>query len=160
MEIRHLKTFVSIVKCGGFTHAADVLGYAQSTVTAHIHELENELKKPLFDRIGKKVILNETGKILFPKAMEIINLEKQARDINNDEELSGDISIGAPETLLTYKLPTLLKKMKLQYPKVNIQIKHLQPHTLKYELKNGNIDLALVLEQENENELSYHKLTK
>lgn len=45
MEIRHLQTFITIVELEGFTKAADYLGYAQSTITAHIQILENELGK-------------------------------------------------------------------------------------------------------------------
>ncbi|MGG3452226.1 LysR family transcriptional regulator [Domibacillus aminovorans] len=61
MEIRHLITFKAIVDMGGFTRAATYLGYAQSTVTAHIQALEQEMGAPLFDRIGKKVQLTEVG---------------------------------------------------------------------------------------------------
>lgn len=54
MEIRHLKTFKTIVDIGGFTRLADYLGYAQSTVTSHVQAIEQELRKPLFYRLGKK----------------------------------------------------------------------------------------------------------
>lgn len=54
MEMRHVKTFCAIVKYGSFSKAAHALGYAQSTVTAHIKALENDLNIPLFDRLGKK----------------------------------------------------------------------------------------------------------
>lgn len=53
MEMRHVKTFCAIVKYGSFSKAAHALGYAQSTVTAHIKALENDLNIPLFDRLGK-----------------------------------------------------------------------------------------------------------
>ena len=53
MEMRHVKTFCAIVKYGGFSKAAHALGYAQSTVTAHMKALENDLHIPLFDRLGK-----------------------------------------------------------------------------------------------------------
>jgi len=43
MEIRHLKTFKTIVELGGYTRAADYLGYAQSTVTGHIQAIEQEM---------------------------------------------------------------------------------------------------------------------
>lgn len=62
MEIRHLVTFITIVEHEGFTKAAEHLGYAQSTITLHIKALEEEINYPLFDRIGKRVILTETGK--------------------------------------------------------------------------------------------------
>ncbi|WP_347836300.1 LysR family transcriptional regulator [Gracilibacillus sp. JCM 18860] len=54
MELRHLITFRTIIDVGGFKKAAEQLGYAQSSITAHIKELEKELGYPLFDRLGKK----------------------------------------------------------------------------------------------------------
>ncbi len=58
MELRHLVTFKSILDLGGFTKAAENLGYAQSTVTMHIQALEEQVGAPLFDRLGKKVVLS------------------------------------------------------------------------------------------------------
>ena len=57
MEMRHVKTFCAIVKYGNFS--AHALGYAQSTVTAHMKALENDLHIPLFDRLGKKCYLQK-----------------------------------------------------------------------------------------------------
>jgi len=59
MEMRHVKTFCAIVKYGNFSKAAHALGYAQSTVTAHIKSLESDLNIPLFDRLGKKYFLQK-----------------------------------------------------------------------------------------------------
>lgn len=65
MEIRHLQTFVTVVDKNGFTKAADHLGYAQSTITAHIQTLEDELGQPLFDRLGKKIKGRENGNCMW-----------------------------------------------------------------------------------------------
>lgn len=59
MEMRHVKTFCAIVKYGSFSKAAQALGYAQSTITAHMKALENDLHLPLFDRLGKKFFLQK-----------------------------------------------------------------------------------------------------
>jgi DNA-binding transcriptional LysR family regulator len=61
MELRHLLTFKTIIDQGGFKKAAEELGYAQSTVTTHIKELEEELNQPLFDRLSKNTLLNRSG---------------------------------------------------------------------------------------------------
>ena len=50
MEIKNICTFVKAAELGNFTKAAQELGYAQSTVTAQIRQLENELHVNLFDR--------------------------------------------------------------------------------------------------------------
>ena len=65
MEIRNIESFLSIVQHKTFTKAAEELGYAQSTITMQIHQLEEELNAKLFDRIGRSVYLTDFGENLF-----------------------------------------------------------------------------------------------
>ena len=61
MEIRNVKTFIKVAELGNFSRAAAELGYAQSTVTAQIKALEQELAVALFQRNGKRVTLSAAG---------------------------------------------------------------------------------------------------
>lgn len=149
MELRHLTTFKTIVEKGGFKKAAEHLGYAQSSVTTHIKELEETLKKPLFDRLGKKVVLTHSGQQFLPYAIKIIELYSQARDaLNTEDEPAGDLTIGASESLTICRVPSILLDYKKKYPKVNLSLKSLDHHDMTLNLKNGDIDLALVLERD------------
>lgn len=149
MELRHLTTFKSIVEKGGFKKAAEQLGYAQSSVTTHIKELEEELGKPLFDRLGKKVILTQYGQQFLPYAIKIIDLYSQAKDtLNRDDEPTGDLTVGASESLTVCRIPSILLDYKKQYPKVNLSLKSLDHNDITSSLKNGDIDLALVVERD------------
>lgn len=149
MDIRHLKTFKTIVDVGGFMKAADHLGYAQSTVTGHIRAIEQELGQPLFDRLGKNMILTETGKHLLPYANEIIALMDKVVQLPSDEEkMTGEIVIGASESLITtYRLPPILRIYKKRYPKVQIVLKPLTSGDLLEELKQGKTDLAFLMDR-------------
>ena len=64
MTIIQLETFLKIAETGNFTTAANMLGYAQSTVTTQIKQLEEELGCLLFDRLGKTVVLTQEGERL------------------------------------------------------------------------------------------------
>lgn len=153
MEIRHLKTFKTIVEAGGFTRAAEHLGYSQSTVTLHIKAIEDELNEPLFHRIGKKVFLTETGEHLMPYANEMLNLYKQIKDVPSiNGEISGKVVISAPEVLLTYRLPPIIKAFKTKYPKVDVQLKHLPVGSLKEQIISEEIDIAFILDMEQNTE--------
>ena len=57
MTIIQLGTFLKIAETGNFTAAANLLGYAQSTVTTQIKQLEAELNCLLFERLGKSITL-------------------------------------------------------------------------------------------------------
>jgi DNA-binding transcriptional LysR family regulator len=147
MEIRHLITFKTVVDVGGFTRAADHLGYAQSTVTAHIQALEQELGTPLFDRIGKKVLLTEVGNQFLLHASEMIQLYYKAKDVSAlTNQPAGELRIGAPESLTIYRLPAIIQSFRKQYPKVNIIIKSGSCRSLWEELRRGELDIAFLLQ--------------
>ena len=64
MNNTQLETFLKIVETGNFTSAANMLGYAQSTVTTQIKQLEEELGCLLFERLGKSLTLTPEGEKL------------------------------------------------------------------------------------------------
>lgn len=147
MEIRHLQTFIAIVEQGGFTKAAEHLGYAQSTITAHIQILEDEIGEPLFNRLGKKVILTHTGKKLVSYAKSMLEVYAKIKEIAVEEkEVSGDLIIGVSESLTIYRLGTILKEYKKNYPRVNLILKSAKCSDLRQKLYNGQIDMMLTIE--------------
>jgi len=147
VEIRHLQTFITIVELEGFTKAAEHLGYAQSTITAHIQILENELGEPLFDRLGKKIVLTNVGKNLVPHAKQMLNIYKDIKNINSDgNDVAGDLIIGAAESLSIYRLGKILKNYKKSFPKVNIILKNSICSDLRSKLHSGELDLIFTIE--------------
>ncbi|WP_433959223.1 LysR family transcriptional regulator [Cytobacillus horneckiae] len=146
MELRHLITLKTIVEKGGFKKAAEHLGYAQSSVTNHIKELEEEVGKPLFDRLGKKVLLTHYGEHFLPYAVKIIDLYSQA--LNTNDEPTGELTIGISESLTIRRIPSILLEYKKLYPKVNLSLKSIDNYNVASSLQNGDIDLALILEKD------------
>ncbi|MDS0524322.1 LysR family transcriptional regulator [Clostridium sp. SHJSY1] len=149
MEIRHLLTFITIVELGGFTKAANNLGYAQSTITSHIQILENELGEALFDRLGKKVVLTSVGKSLVPHAKQILKSYKEIKNLTSQQdEVYGDLIIGAGESLSIYRLGKILKEYKEKFPKVNIILRNSICSDLRNKLHKGEVDLIFTIEPE------------
>lgn len=146
MELRHLITLKTIVEKGGFKKAAEHLGYAQSSITTHIKELEAELGKPIFDRLGKKVMLTHFGQQFFPYALKIIDLYNQA--LTTDDEPNGNLILGISESLMIGRVPNLLVEYRNLYPDVNLSLKSLDYLDIWDCLHTGEIDLAIVLERD------------
>lgn len=147
MEIRHLQTFITIVELEGFTKAAEHLGYAQSTITSHIQILENELGESLFDRLGKKIVLTNLGKELVPYAKQMLHVYKEIKNITSEQNgVSGDLIVGAGESLTIYRLGKILKEYKKSFPKVNIILKDSICSELKSKLQSGELDIILTIE--------------
>ena len=149
MEIRHLQTFITIAELGSFTKAAAYLGYAQSTITAHIQILENELGENLFDRLGKKIVVTNMGKELVPYATQMLDIYKEIKNITSDSKsVSGDLVIGAGESLSVYRLGKILKEYKKNFPKVNIILKNSTCSDLRRRLYAGEMDIVFTIEPE------------
>ncbi|ENQ3107467.1 DNA-binding transcriptional regulator, LysR family [Bacillus sp. 491mf] len=144
MELRHLKTFIIVAESGGFTRAGERLGYTQSTITNHIQSLEEEIGSPLFDRLGKKVVLTEVGKHMLSYAQKILALSNEALESSQlNGKPSGTIRIGANESLMIYRLPVILYEFKKKYPHVHIILQPSESQELHNELKSGKFDFAL-----------------
>ncbi|SDN63970.1 LysR family transcriptional regulator [Alkalicoccus daliensis] len=147
MELRHLITFKTIVETGGFKKAADELGYVQSSVTSHMKELEKELGYPLFDRLGKKVVLTETGERYLPYAKDIINLHLKSKEVIKEDNVpAGELTIGVSESLMIYWLPAIIKDFMVRYPEVKLTLKSLDYENLAAQFKKGEIDAAVLVE--------------
>ncbi|HHK5550704.1 LysR family transcriptional regulator [Bacillus anthracis] len=146
MEMRHVKTFCAIVKYGGFSKAAHALGYAQSTVTAHMKALENDLHIPLFDRLGKKVLLTKAGHQFHPYALELLAIYEKAQEIpQNTDQLEGTLSITSNESLAVYRLPQLLRTYKQKNPKINIVLETNTNEQALQKLREGETDVVFII---------------
>src|SRR6185312_12701401 len=73
LTLRQLEVFVAIARDGNVTHAADKIAMSQSAASTALGELEKQFGRPLFDRVGKRLHLNEVGQAAMPKALEILD---------------------------------------------------------------------------------------
>lgn len=147
MEILQLKTFVTIAKVGSFTKAAELLGYAQSSVSGQIRALEDDLECRVFERLGREVMLTEEGKQLLTYAEQMIKLAEETKDsIAGNSIPRGTVTIGAPETLSIFRLPSILKEYRRCFPKVKLILKLGSCNEILDWLKKNIIDIAFLLD--------------
>ena len=147
MDLRQLTTFQVVAETLSFSQTALHLNYAQSTVSAQIKALEDELQVPLFDRLGKRIVLTTAGTKLIHYAEQILSLENEARiAVSQSETLSGKLQITAPETMCTYRLPGALQNFHSQYPQVELDFKPKEIN-LHQQLLEGKIDIAFVMQE-------------
>lgn len=146
MELRQLYTFRTIATLGSFNQAADLLDYAQSTVSEQIRVLENDLGVKLFSRDGKNISLTPAGELLLEYAGKMINLEEEIRsEIKGCEEVYGSLSVRIPETVSTYYLPPVIKKFRERFPRVDFQFNSCSSYGLQEELRSGITNLAFLI---------------
>jgi DNA-binding transcriptional LysR family regulator len=144
MEVRQLLIFQALAEELNFTRTAERVHTVQSNVTAQIKALEEELGAPLFDRLGRKVTLTDAGRRFHPFAEQALAaMEKGQRVIRNGAEESGPLRIATPESLLTYRLPQVMRAFRRRFPHVELQFKPHSDMALVSELETGRLDLVI-----------------
>lgn len=148
MELRQLTTFQAVAKTLSFTRAAEALSYSQSNVTSQIQALEREFGMPLFERLGRRVVLSEAGTRFLPYAERLVQLAAEAQSaMIEGPEIGGSLMIGACEVLCTYRLPAVLQAFRRQYPQVKLAIDSTHCSELPGKLSRGAIDMAFIFDR-------------
>lgn len=144
MEVRQLQIFRILAEELNFTRTAERVHTVQSNVTAQIKALEDELGAPLFDRLGRKVTLTDAGRRFQPFAEQALAaMEQGTHAIQNGAKASGPLRIASPESLLTYRLPEVMRAFRRRFPCVELQFRPHSDATLAAELETGKLDLVI-----------------
>ena len=155
MELRQVETFRAVAEELSFSRAAARLGYVQSSVSVQVAALERELGVRLFDRLGRRIALTEAGSVMLAYSRELLVLAGEAREAVVDAgagagEVTGTLTVSAPETLLTYRLPRLLAVFHEAYPKVRLLVRPSAVGRLvgstRRAVDEGRVDVAFVLD--------------
>lgn len=144
MNFKHLKTFVEVAHCGSFSLAATRLNTVQSAVSRHIHALEDELNVVLFQRNTRQVELSEAGSV-FLKHVEAILLhyehaKKHASNIAHGKQ--GVLRIGYLGSVCAYFMPDLIKRFKVENPRIDIKVFEMTASEQLDAFTNGVIDIG------------------
>jgi DNA-binding transcriptional LysR family regulator len=155
VELRQVQTFRVVAEELSFSRAAARLGYVQSSVSAQVAALERELGVRLFDRLGRRIALTDAGSVMLAYSRELLGLAGEAREAVIDAgasvgEVAGSLTVSAPETLLTYRLPRLLATFHKRYPKVRLSVRPSAVGRLVGSMRRavdeGRVDVAFVLD--------------
>ncbi|MGD1046923.1 MAG: LysR family transcriptional regulator [Bacteroidota bacterium] len=146
MEFRELKTFQAVASLLSFNKAANVLNYAQSTVSSQIQSLEISLGKTLFKRTGNKISLTPAGVKLLDYTQRLINIEKEIlSNFKNLDDMHGSLTIKTPQSVSACFFPSLLQEFQLIFPQIGFDIDWCTSYNLSDIFNSGVIDLAFLI---------------
>jgi DNA-binding transcriptional LysR family regulator len=146
MDFRQLQTFLTVKDLLSFTKAAERLGYAQSSITAQIQQLESELDVRLFERLGKAITLTDAGERLVPYAAQLLQLAKTMKSaVAGGDQPSGTLTVGTAESLSVTRLPAILGAYRRLYPEVELRLKLLGCADVLPNLSGNEVDLAFTI---------------
>lgn len=144
MEVRQLQIFRILADELNFTRTAERVHTVQSNVTTQIKALEEELGTPLFDRLGRRVTLTDAGRRFQPFAEQALTaMDQGQRAIQAGAAPSGPLRIGSPESVLTYRLPQVLRAYRRRFPHVEVIFRPYSDATLCAKLETGRFDMAI-----------------
>jgi len=124
MTLEQLRIFVAVAECEHVTRAAETLRLTQSAVSAAISALETRYNVPLFDRVGRRIELNETGRMFLGEARAV--LARAAAAELSLSEMSGlkrgTLSVHASQTIASYWLSPRLVAFRQAYPQIEVKL--------------------------------------
>ncbi len=146
ITLRQLEIFEKVANTQHVTKAGKQLLISQSAVSMAIAELEHVAGAPLFERHGRRLLLNDRGRYLLPEAREVIRRTRTIERMLNDsaEKPVGTLRVGASTTIGNYLLPSLLGEFARLYPQAKALLVVGNTQQIATAVENGELDLGLI----------------
>ncbi|MGE3473314.1 MAG: LysR family transcriptional regulator [Vicinamibacterales bacterium] len=146
MDLRQLEIIRAIAETGSFTAAGHKLHVSQSAISRQILLLEDELKTPVFLRIGRRIRITPAGESLLQLSHRVFqDLADTVAGIGDSQEtLRGTVRILGGMTVCLYVIPMLLSELTRQHPGIDVKIINASTDRCIQHLRAGTGDLALL----------------
>ncbi|WP_338804969.1 DNA-binding transcriptional regulator YeiE [Xenorhabdus griffiniae] len=142
ITLRQLEIFAEVLKSGSTTQASQQLALSQSAVSASLTDLEGQLGVQLFDRVGKRLVTNEHGRLLYPKALALL---EQAGEVEQLFKLElGALRLAASSTIGNYMLPEMLARYRQDYPETPLELNISNTGDVIKAVAEFRVDLGLI----------------
>lgn len=146
MDTELLRAFLAVTASESFSLAAERLHLTQPAISKRIALLETRLGVRLFDRIGRRVSLTETGRQLLPRAQRIVreieDTERAIRDLSGS--VSGPLSLATSHHVGLHRLPPVLRSFVRRFPQVRLAIEFMDSEKAYGTVAQGEHELAVI----------------
>ncbi len=142
--LRQLDVFLETARYGTISRAAGRLCITQSAASSALKELERHCDIQLFDRIGKRLVLNDVGRAIRPRAEALV---AQAKELEQDllqQSDMGALKIGATMTIGNYLAVGILTRYKAEHPHAEIALEVANTHTIAEKVANFELDIGMI----------------
>ncbi len=140
ISLRQVQVFLAVASQGSTSAAGETIALSQSATSAALHELEQRLGVELFDRVGRRLVLNGNGRRFYPEARQLL---AQAEQMEKLFDAGGSrLQIGASTTIGNYLLPRLLAQLPGARVKAHVSIAN--THEIAEQVARCELELGLV----------------
>ena len=138
--------FLTIVKMGNLTRAADALYITQSSLSKYLSRLEADLNIQLFDRSSSPMVLTYAGHLYLEYVNRLLAMDSrlQAEFDEVRSETRGETTFGITSWRSSIMLPTLLPVLLDRYPHIRVNVSEGRSYTFESAMLNGQVDFCLV----------------
>lgn len=142
MELLQLKYFLTVARCEHVTEAAGRLHVTQSSLSKTIQRLEEDLGVPLFDRIGRKLRLNDFGRTFLQRTekalFELEQGKREIADLSNKDQGILQLAVTTASTL-----PGILREFRKNQPDIQFHVQMVSLENMSRLLYRGEVDFGL-----------------
>ncbi|MBV1959235.1 MAG: LysR family transcriptional regulator [Pseudomonadales bacterium] len=142
--LRQLQVFLAIADQQNVSKAAVQLNLSQSAASSSLKELEKQFDLQLFDRIGKRLQLNEQGRLIRPKAERLLAEATELEQALSKQADAGNLRVGATLTIGNYLAVNIMAEMKRQQPNARIHLEVANTATISEKVLNYDLDIGLI----------------
>ncbi|MCK8681843.1 LysR substrate-binding domain-containing protein [Pseudomonas umsongensis] len=145
MELRHLRYFEALAGTLNFTRAAEKSHVTQSTLSHQIKQLEDELGLPLFERVGKKVVITEAGETFLNRITPALRqIDEAARGLTDSAEVvSGNLRIGVTHSFNIRLVPDCIAVFLARHPSIRVTVEELTGDAIVQSLSEDRVDIGI-----------------
>ena len=146
MTLDQLRIFVEVAEREHVTRTAAALNMTQSAISAAIQSLEARHNVTLFDRVGRSIVLNQTGRAFLSEAKAVLAQAKAAEAALTDLGglMRGELSVMASQTVGAYWLPEKLAAYNRQWPGISLEVLIGNTHEVADAVEAGQVEIGIV----------------
>jgi DNA-binding transcriptional LysR family regulator len=161
IDLVQLRTFVAVAEEQHLTRAAERLHISLSAASAHVRAVEDRLDTKLFLRTNRSLELTRAGQLLLEKAKVLLSesaaFTSFAREIRGKTE--GHLIIGCSSEPISSRLGQVVQVLRERHPLITLEV-HVRPSSgTRQGLKNGELDVGVILGKPIDTDFTHYKLT-
>jgi DNA-binding transcriptional LysR family regulator len=151
LTLRQVLIFTAVADTGSTTAASLRVSLSQSATSAALNELERLLRVRLFDRVGKRLVINDSGRALLPSARALLDV---AKGIESEFGVGltvapgalppTNLRVGASTTIGNYLLPALVSSFSRDTPNARIQVQIGNTREVSGLVERLEVDMGLI----------------
>ncbi len=148
-SLRQLEVFIATAHSENISRAADELAMSQSAASSALKEFESQFNIQLFDRAGKKLLLNEFGRLIQPKAEELLERARELENLLNvhahpDSAPGGSLKVGATLSIGNYLVSGFIARYMAENPGAHVKLEVANTAHIVEMVSHFELDVGLI----------------